>query len=82
MVFDTHGGTRNRTRDIQKKGPAFTLSSDHLTTPDPYLCMWPRRLSHTFTRGAKVQQRPSVLWKHGADVSAPCALPRVSTSWS
>ena len=31
MVFETQRGTRNRTRDLQKKGSAFILSSDHWT---------------------------------------------------
>ena len=38
IVFETQGGTRNRTRDpaetLPKKGSAFILSSDHWT----YLC--------------------------------------------
>ena len=32
MVFETQGRTRNRTRDLPKKGSAFILSSDHWTT--------------------------------------------------
>ena len=30
-MFETQGGTRNRTRDLPKKGSAFILSSDHRT---------------------------------------------------
>ena len=30
-MFETQGGTRNRTRDLQKKASAFILSSDHWT---------------------------------------------------
>ena len=30
-MFETQGGTRNRTRDLPKKGSAFILSSDHWT---------------------------------------------------
>ena len=29
IVFETQGGTRNRTRDLPRKGSAFILSSDH-----------------------------------------------------
>ena len=31
-MFETHGGTRNRTRDLPKKGSAFITSSDHWTS--------------------------------------------------
>ena len=31
IVFETQGGTRNRTRDLPKKGSAFIMSSDHWT---------------------------------------------------
>ena len=30
-MFETQGGTRNRTRDLPKKGSAFITSSDHWT---------------------------------------------------
>ena len=30
-MFETQGGTQNRTRDLQKKGSAFITSSDHWT---------------------------------------------------
>ena len=30
-MFETQGGTRNRTQDLPKKGPAFITSSDHWT---------------------------------------------------
>ena len=30
-MFETQGGTRNRTRDLPKKGSAFVTSSDHWT---------------------------------------------------
>ena len=30
-MFETRGGTRNRTRDLPKKGSAFITSSDHWT---------------------------------------------------
>ena len=31
-MFETQGGTRNRARDLPKKGSAFILSSNHWTT--------------------------------------------------
>ena len=31
-MFETQGGTRNRTRDLPKKGSAFITSSDHWTS--------------------------------------------------
>ena len=31
IVFETQGGTRNRTQDLPEKGSAFILSSDHWT---------------------------------------------------
>ena len=31
-MFETQGRTRNRTRDLPKKGSAFILSSDHWTS--------------------------------------------------
>ena len=30
-MFETQGGTRNGTRDLQKKGSAFIVSTDHRT---------------------------------------------------
>ena len=30
-MFETQGGTRNRARDLLKKGSAFITSSDHWT---------------------------------------------------
>ena len=30
-MFETQGGTRNRTRDLPKEGSAFITSSDHWT---------------------------------------------------
>ena len=33
-MFETQGGTRNRTRDLPKKGSAFITSSDHWTFLD------------------------------------------------
>ena len=45
-MFETHGGTRNRTRDLPKKGSAFVTSSDHWIRTDvtglpvlPQLCL-------------------------------------------
>ena len=40
-MFETQGGTRNRTRDLPKKGSAFITSSDHWTcapASSPCLC--------------------------------------------
>ena len=39
IVFETQGGTRNRTRDLPKKGSAFITSSDHWTGCEEFL--WP-----------------------------------------
>ena len=33
-MFETQGGTQNRTRDLPKKGSAFITSSDHWTELD------------------------------------------------
>ena len=38
-MFETQGRTRNRTRDLPKKGSAFILSSDHWTKPRMCVCV-------------------------------------------
>ena len=40
-MFETQGGTRNRSRDLQKNGSAFILCSDHWTMClfDELLCL-------------------------------------------
>ena len=36
-MFETQGRTRNRTRDLPKKGSAFILSSDHRTNDGVFI---------------------------------------------
>ena len=41
-MFETQGGTRNRARDLPKKGSAFILSSDHWTKDKRVILRMPR----------------------------------------
>ena len=51
-MFETQGGTRNRTRDLPKKGSAFILSSDHwtLNAGVPRVTMAPLMLQQILTQ--------------------------------
>ena len=46
-MFETQGGTRNRTQDLPKKGSAFITSSDHWTI----YCVLTRQFEHTVHPG-------------------------------
>ena len=73
-MAETQGGTRNRTRDLQKKGSGCTLSSDHLTraliTVREYSC---RHNKHTIPVSPPLTQMPA--WQSPCPSTTPVRRP-------